>query len=124
METESLQHIIKTISYFFEEKYNDDISNKIKSIIDDNQLDYTVNNNGVFINLNVVDKEILEVIYEIIISNDNTINEHMEKNSELFTSIHTSTSYEKETFTMKPDTIKCTNIDSYLLKLSKVHLTI
>ena len=55
MDSDSATHLnhIKTIAYFFEEKYNDDISNKIKAVIDDNHLDYTINNNGVFINLNV-----------------------------------------------------------------------
>jgi hypothetical protein len=127
MDSDSATHLnhIKTIAYFFEEKYNDDISNKIKAVIDDNHLDYTINNNGVFINLNVIDKDIIEVIYDIIISNDHTINEHMVNNKELFTNIHTKTIYcENETFTGFPDTIHYTTFDSYLLDLSKVHLTI
>jgi len=127
MDSDSVTHLnhIKTISFFFEEKYNDEISNKIKSVIDDNHLEYTINNNGVFINLNAIDKEIVEVIYNIIISNDNTINEHMVNHNELFTSIHTQPNhYEKETFTGLPDTIHYTTFDSYLLDLSKVHLTI
>ena len=127
MELESEKHHkhIKTIAYFFEEKYNDDISNKIKSVIDDNHLDYTINNNGVFINLNVLDKKILEVIYDIIISNDHTINEHMIHSKELFTNIHIQPIHrENETFTAFPDTIHYTTFDSYLVDLSKVHLTI
>ena len=61
-------HKIKYIYSFFEKKYSEEISNKILTIIDNYNIDYTINKNGIFINLNVIDEEILHLIYDCIIS--------------------------------------------------------
>ena len=56
------EYKIKTISYFFKGEHNEEISNKVLSIIDNYELEYTVNNNGIFINLTNVSKDIIEDI--------------------------------------------------------------
>ena len=125
---DNVQQMIKTIAFFFEKKYNDDISNKIKTFIDDNNLEYTINNNGVFINLNMIDTPILEYIYGIIMSNDNTIQGDMVNSGELFTNIdapkNKASMYDIHKFIQSPDNIHYTTIDTFLIDLSKVHLTI
>ena len=115
---------IKAISFIFETKYNDKLSEKVLSIINNfDSLDYTINNNGIFINLNVLDNEILDMIYyvvsdyekEINIDDDNDINMNY-SNSPIISSI--------ETFVKKEDTIMYNEVDSYLLELSTQILTI
>lgn len=115
---------IKAISFIFETKYNDKLSEKVLSIINNfDSLDYTINNNGIFINLNVLDNEILDMIYyvvsdyekEINIDDDNYLNMNY-SNSPIISSI--------ETFVKKEDTIMYNEVDSYLLELSTQILTI
>ena len=115
---------IKAISFIFETKYNDKLSEKVLSIINNyDSLDYTINNNGIFINLNVLDNEILDMIYyvvsdyekEINIDDDNDINMNY-SNSPIISSI--------ETFVKKEDNIMYNEVDSYLLELSTQFLTI
>ena len=57
---------IKVIFHFFNIKYNEEISTKVLSIINNYSLDYTVNNNGIFINISVLNDTILDMIYSII----------------------------------------------------------
>ena len=115
---------IKAISFIFETKYNDKLSEKVLSIINNyDSLDYTINNNGIFINLNVLDNEILDMIYyvvsdyekEINIDDDNDINMNY-SNTPIISSI--------ETFVKKEDNIMYNEVDSYLLELSTQFLTI
>lgn len=115
---------IKAISFIFETKYNDKLSEKVLSIINNyDSLDYTINNNGIFINLNVLDNEILDMIYyvvsdyekEINIDDDNDINMSY-SNSPIIYSI--------ENFVKKDDTILYNEVDTYLLELSTQFLTI
>ena len=91
-------------------------------------MEYTINNNGVFINLNMIDTPILEYIYGIIMSNDNTIHGDMVNSGELFTNIDAPTNqtsmYDIHKFIQGPDNIHYTTIDTFLIDLSKVHLTI
>ena len=115
---------IKAISFIFETKYNDKLSEKVLSIINNyDSLDYTINNNGIFINLNVLDNEILDMIYyvvsdyekEINIDDDNDINMNY-SNTPIISSM--------ETFVKKEDNIMYNEVDSYLLELSTQFLTI
>ena len=119
------EYKIKVISYFFKGEYNDEISNKVLSIIDNYELDYTVNNNGIFINLNVIDNFLLDLIYDCIETNNLLLNDTSDDNNELFDNINipaiNNLVYE---FVKSPDSIKYTIIDKELLSLSKQILTI
>ena len=119
------EYKIKAISYFFKGEYNDDISNKVLSIIDNYELDYTVNNNGIFINLNVIDNFLLDLIYDCIETNNTLLNDTNDDNNGLFDNINipviNNLVYE---FVKSPDSIKYTTIDKELLSLSKQILTI
>ena len=119
------EYKINAISNFFKGEYNDDISNKVLSIIDNYELDYTVNNNGIFINLNVIDNFLLDLIYDCIETNNTLLNDTNDDNNELFDNINipviNNLVYE---FIKSPDSIKYTTIDKELLSLSKQILTI
>jgi hypothetical protein len=117
-------HKIKVISFIFETKYSDKLSEKILSIIKDNDsVDYTINNNGIFINLNFLDSEILDTIYfivndyekEINVDNYNSVNINYD-NYPIIDDI--------DTFVKKEDTIMYNDVDTYLLELSTQFLTI
>ena len=117
-------HKIKVISFIFETKYSDKLSEKVLSIIKDNDsVDYTINNNGIFINLNFLDSEILDTIYfivndyekEINVDNYNSVNINYD-NYPIIDDI--------DTFVKKEDTIMYNVVDTYLLELSTQFLTI
>jgi len=118
------EHKIKSISFIFETRYNDTLSEKVLSIINSYEtLDYTVNNNGIFINLNVLSNDILDMVYYIVsdyekeITIDEGINENINYTS------YPSIDY-TESFIRRKDTITYNDADSYLLKLSTRFLTI
>jgi hypothetical protein len=121
------EYKIKTISYFFKGEHNEEISNKVLSIIDNYELEYTVNNNGIFINLNVIDNFLLDIIYDCIETNNTLLNNSDDNtNNELFDNINIpiiNNSVFKE-FVKSPDSIKYTTIDKEVLSLSKKILTI
>ena len=114
---------IKYIYSFFEYKYNEEISNKVLSIVDNYTIEYTVNNNGIFINLNVINDEVLDIIYDCIVST-----KHIELPDKFITNDkHISKSNvtdQEQLFVSKPDVIKYTKVDYELLTLSKQILTI
>jgi len=118
------EHKIKSISFIFETRYNDTLSEKVLSIINSYEtLDYTVKNNGIFINLNVLSNDILDMVYYIVsdyekeITIDEGINENINYTS------YPSIDY-TESFIRRKDTITYNDADSYLLKLSTRFLTI
>ena len=118
------EHKIKAISFIFETRYNDKLSEKVLSIINCYEtLDYTVNNNGIFINLNVLSNDILDMVYYIVndyekeITIDEGINENINYTS--YPCIDCT-----ESFIKKKDTIMYNDVDTYLLKLSTRFLTI
>jgi len=118
------EHKIKTISFIFETRYNDKLSEKVLSIINNyDTLDYTVNNNGIFINLNVLGNEILDMVYYVVSDYEKeiTIEEGTNENINY-------TSYPcincTESFVQKKDTIIYNDVDIHLLKLSTQFLTI
>ena len=115
---------IKVISFIFETIYSDILSEKVLSIIKDiDSVDYTINNNGIFINLNFLDSEILDTIYfivndyekEINVDNYNSVNINYD-NYPIIDDI--------DTFVKKEDTIMYNVVDTYLLELSTQFLTI
>tara|TARA_B110000495_G_C22925898_1_gene541079 strand:+ start:521 stop:877 length:357 start_codon:yes stop_codon:yes gene_type:complete len=110
---------IKYISLFFDKQYHDELSDKIMSLIDINNTAYTINHNGIFINLNSINDILLDNIYNII--NDNHIDE------DDMVDMHTSLKHTpiiNDEFIPTKDRIQCTHIDTFLIDLSKQHLTI
>ena len=123
----NIDYKIKAILYFFDNKYDEDISDKILSIIDDNNIDYTSNNNGFFINLNTLDNDILDIIYDIVISSSGVINmkDGLDNDNLLSNNIiNISNVTDIIDSVDKYDNIHYSNIDSYLLELSTYTLTI
>jgi len=114
---------IKAISFFFEARYNEKLSEKVLSIINNYTLEYTVNNNGIFINLNVLDDSILDMIHYVVkeyekeISIDGSINEGVYHDCQPYIDYGDS-------FIQKKDNIKSNKVDDYLLQLSTRLLTI
>ena len=114
---------IKYIYTFFEKKYSDEISNKILTIINNYNIEYTVNKNGIFINLNVIDDEIIDLIYDCIMSSNKCINNSTKNLIKMNTSVKGIKS-EIEDFVYDTDTINYTNVDISYLELSRRVLTI
>ena len=113
---------IKYIYTFFEKKYSDEISNKILTIINNYNIEYTVNKNGIFINLNVIDDEIIDLIYDCIMSSNKCINNS--KNLIKMNTIVKDVKSEIDDFVYGTDTINYTNEDISYLELSRRVLTI
>ena len=113
---------IKYIYTFFEKKYSDEISNKILTIINNYNIEYTVNKNGIFINLNVIDDEIIDLIYDCIMSSNKCINNS--KNLIKMNTIVKDVKSEIDDFVYGTDTINYTNVDISYLELSRRVLTI
>tara|TARA_B100000424_G_scaffold255730_1_gene234996 strand:+ start:167 stop:550 length:384 start_codon:yes stop_codon:yes gene_type:complete len=124
----NIDYKIKAILYFFDNKYDEDISDKILSIIDDNNIDYTSNNNGFFINLNTLDNDILDIIYDIVISSSGVINmnDGLDNDNLLSNNIINISNVTDiiDSLDKHDDNINYSNIDSYLLELSTYTLTI
>jgi hypothetical protein len=114
---------IKYIYSFFEKKYSDEISNKILTIINNYNIEYTVNKNGIFINLNVIDDEIIDLIYDCIMSSTKCINNSTKNLIKMNTSVKDVKS-EIEDFIYGTDTINYTDVDISYLELSRRVLTI
>ena len=114
---------IKYIYSFFEKKYSDEISNKILTIINNYNIEYTVNKNGIFINLNVIDDEIIYLIYDCIMSSNKCINNSTKNLIKMNTSVKDVKS-EIEGFVYGTDTINYTNVDISYLELSRRVVTI
>lgn len=116
-------HKIKYIYSFFEKKYSEEISNKILTIIDNYNIDYTINKNGIFINLNVIDEEILHLIYDCIISSTKceTLTAQEIQTCQKVSKVITT---DDDEFVYKPDTITYSPIDIDFLELSKRVLSI
>jgi|TARA_B110001469_G_scaffold94684_1_gene90631 hypothetical protein len=110
---------IKYISTFFEQIYNGETVDKIISLLDVNNTYYTINNNGIFLNLNTINDILLTNIYDIIKGN------HIDIDEESYMCIiEDKVTTIKEYFTPTPDNVSFTKIDSFLLNLSNQHLTI
>jgi len=124
MNTSLREYRIKVISTFFEGDYNEEVSNKILNIIDNYSLDYTLNNNGIFINLNVIDDFLLDIIYDCIKSNYN-LSGNSDNDYGLFDNITTPIiNDDLHPFNYSVDSINYANVDMRLLSLSKDMLTI
>ena len=114
---------IKYIYSFFEKKYSDEISNKILTIINNYNIEYTVNKNGIFINLNVIDDEIIYLIYDCIMSSNKCINNSTKNLIKMNISIKDVKS-EIYDFVYGTDTINYTKVDISYLELSRRVVTI
>jgi hypothetical protein len=110
---------IKYISTFFEQLYNDETVDKIISLLDVNNTYYTINNNGIFLNLNTINDMLLNDIYDIIKGNHINIEEEWG-----MCIITDKVKTLKEDFISTPDNISLTEIDSFVLNLSNQHLSI
>ena len=112
--------IIKYIFNFFKNNMDEEPSNYILSIIDNQSIEYTINNNGIFINLNVINNNTLYLIHDYIISL------HGNKKTGIYTINNTPTKLvtPSDNFTPTPDTIKYDEYDIRLLSLSTNVLTI
>ena len=98
------------------------ITDYILNSIISNGIDYTSNKNGVFINLSVLDDDILDYIYNLIITHNYT-----NKNSSVLTNKVCNKELNPKNMTMehkKKDSIPMKPIDVILLSLSKQSLTI
>jgi len=117
-------HKIRIISFIFETKYNQELSEKVLSIINSyNTLDYTINNNGIFINLNAIDNSILDMIYYIVSEYEKETTIEEDCTNTVCYSNHICIEY-SEDFIGSKDTITYSKIDGYLLNLSTKVLTI
>ena len=113
--------LVKYIYTFFKNDNDEEAANYILTIIDNHSIEYTINNNGIFINLNVIPDEILDVIHDYIISvrgnsivtNDPIINTHVDAKD---------INYDQ--FIGTPDHIEYEEVDLRLLDISRVVLTI
>jgi len=117
---------IKVISFIFETRYNDKLSEKVLSIINNNNhdtLDYTTNNNGIFINLNTISNNILDMIYYVVQDYEKEVKIH-EGTNEGVNYISKPSIDHNDVFTKRIDTIMYSNVDNYLLQLSTKLLTI
>jgi hypothetical protein len=110
---------IKYISTFFEQLYNDETVDKIISLLDVNNTYYTINNNGIFLNLNTINDILLNDIYDIIKGN------HIDIDEESYMCIIAAPVNKLNVnFTPTSDNVSLTDIDSFLLNLSNQHLSI
>jgi len=114
---------IKTISFFFATRYNDTLSEKVLSIINNyNTLDYTVNSNGIFINLNFLDNDILDMIYYVVNDYKKEINMNDVNDNINYISIPSITY--SDSFTKQAENIEYNDVDNFVLDLSTRVLTI
>ena len=115
---------IKKISFIFESRPSDKLYDKIMKIINNNKIEYTENKNGIFLNLNSLDDDILDIIYKMsnyyekelnnFDKNNNNVNNYKCKNKDNYC----------ETFIKQKNNIKYFDIDYYILNLSKINITI
>jgi len=115
---------IDVIAYFFRTMSNDIISSKIKAIIDNMSLECTINNNGIFINLNVLDDYVLDIIYMLVVDNDHINSIHSSNDSIEQHGVTVNTTNNLEGFIRSPDNISYSDTDEFLLQLSRNYLTI
>jgi|TARA_B110001469_G_C9362555_1_gene189730 hypothetical protein len=113
------KYMIKYISMFFNNSYNTDISGEIISLLNLNLTSYTINHNGIFINLNTITTNLLRGIYDIIKNNDININESNKMDIDVKQSL-----LNKHSFIPTHDNIMFNDIDPILLNLSTQYLTI
>jgi|TARA_Y100000389_G_scaffold51039_1_gene46757 hypothetical protein len=115
-------YIIKYISNFFNSKHNPDITSKIFVILEQYKINYTSNKNGMFINLNIIDDDILQILYDIIVS---SINDIYINNIDIPTCQIKVTKSKLNGKTIKiNDDIALTTVDSFILNLSRNMLSI
>ena len=115
---------INVISTFLKGNHSEDTSNELLSIIDNHSIDYTINCNGIFINLNVIDDYLLNSIYDYIVTN-HMLQDNVNNDEFLVDKLEEpkpkNTNHE---FVGVPDAITYTKVDLRLLSLSKKMLTI
>lgn len=116
----NLQSKIHLISNVITNTDDDDIITNIIDIIHRHKLDYSSNQNGIFLNLTLLDETIIDEIYSVVIptvdisvSDDFlSIMDNIQSNNTLIEP------------KLKPDKLKFTPIDLQLLSLSKHTLSI
>lgn len=116
----NLQSKILLISNIITNTDDDDIITNIIDIIHRHKLDYSSNQNGIFLNLTLLDETIIDEIYSVVIPNVNTT----DVNDILSVIDNTKTQDTIVEYDLKPDKIKFTPIDLHLLSLSKHTLSI
>ena len=116
----NLQSKIHLISNVITNTDDADIITNIIDIIHRHKLDYSSNQNGIFLNLTLLDETIIDEIYSVVIPNVNTT----DVNDILSVIDNTKTQDTIVEYDLKPDKLKFTPIDLQLLSLSKHTLSI
>ena len=118
----SLEDKMKYIYNFIEGNKSDKISGEIMGIIKHNNVGYTTNNNGFFINLSLIDPTIIDHVYVLVHSYN------INKPSEIFGYSTTSKSKKnpicEDTFIPQDEPLKLTPLEEYILKVSKDNLSL
>jgi hypothetical protein len=107
--------------YFIQSKINTDKSNKyyniIYTFINENKLEYTTNKNGIFFNLSSLDTTIIDKIYSIFLSNQDSGN----VNKKIVNYVKKVTVID-EPLTIKKDKLCLDKFDKYILQLSRTNI--
>ena len=121
-------HKRNIISLFFDD-YNFDAT-EILNIIIKNNIEYSTNQNGIFINLSLIKEDIIDKIYNKLLSmknkniKDKKNNNKNNKKDKLLENNNMNNTVKKNNQTNIIENIKLTNYDKYLLSLSKQEIII
>ena len=115
---ESKVHFIQqTILTEKDNKYN----MLINTIIDKYNLEHSSNKNGIFLNLSILDEEIIDDIYNHFIESKNTIQKSYE---EVILQSNNTVNSPKKKDKPKKDKLNFEKFDTYLLQSSRTNLSI
>lgn len=102
-------------------------SDKLEDIINKYNISYTKNNNGIFLNISLLDNDIVNQLYQLFINDENInnfdINDNIHENFLLNSDFHINN---ESSFTndIKKVNIKHTKLDFFILKTLKENLNL
>ena len=103
-------------------KQDTDFFSALYTFIIKYDLEHSTNSNGIFLNLSVIDKDIIDEMYEYIV-NMNTTTDDYKDNTLLLQNMNENIK-EKEEFTLIKDKLSLEKFDKRLLELSTRHISI
>ena len=110
--------------HYIQQKLSSDKTNKfytiVNNIIQNYNLDYSSNKNGIFLNISILDDMIIDLIYKNFINSEGNISPK-ETTKELKPVITTT---QKKEFKPKKDKLNLDKFDKYLLQQSRTNISL
>jgi len=105
-----------------ESNSSDKVSGEIMNSIKYNNVDFTTNNNGFFINLSLMNPSVIDQIYKIVHSY--TIDKYGEPNVSPISNYGMKESEVKDDFKPVSDNLRPTQLEFHIMDMSAEHLTL